>query len=207
MLADILIIGQPLKRSPDTLLKHPLNILPSLDHSPDLLNSRHTLVLLDSFYNRCELFLFAVSALDDLFDLKLNGDVLVFGDELIDVLPYGCGAVGFVGGDDIDEFLVGFEGVESQQHVYLLLHGHLLFNLVAFLFHHIKIHILHELPLHGQLVVLQRWQHIHPLQLLHQLGNQVPILRTFPYFLANSLNKRRDSLILISECLCEVMGQ
>ena len=116
---------------------------------------------------------------------------------MVNILPNGRGVAGLVGGDDVDELLVRFEGVEGQQQVYLLLHSHLLLNLVAFLLHHVKIHILHELPLHCKLVVLQRRQHVLPLQFLHQLSNQVTILRAFPYFSGNPLDERRDSIMLI----------
>lgn len=120
-LANLLILSQRLKGSTDAALKLGLDVLPSLNHSSHLLNSRDAIVLPGPFYNSGELILFAKPAFDDLLDLKLNSDGLVLGDELVDVLPNGRGIGGFVGGDDVDELLVGLEGAEGKQQVYLLL--------------------------------------------------------------------------------------
>lgn len=151
--------------------------------------------------------MFAVSAFDDLLDLELNSNVLIFADKQVYILPNGCGIARFVGGNDVDEFLVGFECIEGKQQVYLLLPSQFFFNLIALLLDHVKIKILNKLLLHHQLMILQRWQHIKPLQFLNQLRNQVAILRRIPYFLANSLDNRRDSIILVPERLSEITRQ
>jgi hypothetical protein len=77
--------------------------------------------------------LLAESPLDDFLDLELDGNVLVFRYDGIDVRPDGLDLGRFVAVNDIDKLLVGLQGSAGEEEVNLLLDGELFLDLVALL--------------------------------------------------------------------------